>query len=75
MNTARTWAHSITGLHPFQTAPGEYDSAGLKALDYVLDSASRHNIYLILSFVDNWKYYNGVDQVRPLCLQVHHLLG
>jgi mannan endo-1,4-beta-mannosidase len=34
----------------------------LQALDYVIDSASRHGIRLILSFIDNWKYYNGVDQ-------------
>jgi mannan endo-1,4-beta-mannosidase len=34
----------------------------LQALDYVVDSASRHGIRLILSFIDNWKYYNGVDQ-------------
>jgi hypothetical protein len=46
-----------------QTAAGTYDESGLEALDYVLDSAARHNISLILSFIDNWKYYNGVDQV------------
>jgi hypothetical protein len=40
-----------------------YDPTGLKGLDYVLDSAARHNITLILSFIDNWKYYNGVGQV------------
>lgn len=47
-----------------QTAPGKYDEKGLEALDYVLDSANRHGIQLILSFIDNWKYYNGVAQVR-----------
>jgi mannan endo-1,4-beta-mannosidase len=62
LNTARTWAHSYTPQLPFQTAPGKYDPKGVEALDYVLDSAARHGIQLILSFVDNWKYYNGVDQ-------------
>jgi mannan endo-1,4-beta-mannosidase len=62
INTARTWAHSYTPQLPFQTAPGKYDPRGVEALDYVLDSASRHGIQLILSFADNWKYYNGVDQ-------------
>jgi hypothetical protein len=42
---------------------GMYDEDGLKALDYVIHSASKHGIKLILSFIDNWKYYNGVDQV------------
>ena len=62
MTVARTWANSINPKYPFQTAPGEYDAAGLEALDYVLDAAGRHGLHLILSFVDNWKYYNGVDQ-------------
>lgn len=63
MTAARTWAHSINQMLPFQTGPGAYDPQGLAALDYVLDSASRHGIQLILSFIDNWKYYNGVAQV------------
>ena len=52
---------------PAQTAPGKYDEGGLEALDYVLDSARRHGIQLILSFVDNWKYYNGVAQFVDWC--------
>ena len=60
--------HTDTHTHPpcpsrAQTGPGQYDPKGLAALDYVLDSASRHGIQLILSFIDNWKYYNGVAQV------------
>jgi hypothetical protein len=39
-----------------------YDKRGLEALDYVLDSASRHGVALILSFIDQWKYANGVAQ-------------
>uniref|UniRef100_A0A383VL97 mannan endo-1,4-beta-mannosidase n=1 Tax=Tetradesmus obliquus TaxID=3088 RepID=A0A383VL97_TETOB len=67
MTSARTWAHSISEQFPFQTAPGKYDEQGLQALDYVIDSASRHGIRLILSFIDNWKYYNGVDQYVDWC--------
>jgi len=62
LNTARTWAHSISPQLPFQVSAGKYDAEGAEALDYVLDSAARHGIVLILSFADNWKYYNGVDQ-------------
>lgn len=67
MTSARTWAHSIFPQYPFQTAPGQYDENGLKALDYVIDSARRHGIKLVLSFIDNWKYYNGVDQYVDWC--------
>lgn len=67
MTSARTWAHSIFEQFPFQTAPGQYDENGVKALDYVIDSARRHGIKLVLSFIDNWKYYNGVDQYVDWC--------
>jgi len=44
-------------------APGEYDEEGLKALDFLLSEASKYGIRVILSFVDNWKYPGGVDQM------------
>lgn len=47
---------------------GKYDEGGLEALDYVIASASKHGIKLILSFIDNWKYYNGVDQFVDWCI-------
>ncbi|GBF87864.1 mannan endo-1,4-beta-mannosidase [Raphidocelis subcapitata] len=62
INTIRMWAHTTTSLYPFQTAPGVYDERGLKALDYVLETARKYGLQVILSLVDNWKYYNGVDQ-------------
>ncbi len=34
------------------------------ALDEVLAAARRSGLRVILSLIDNWKYYNGVDQVR-----------
>lgn len=62
INTIRMWAHTTTSLYPFQTAPGVYDERGLKALDYVLETARKYGLQVILSLIDNWKYYNGVDQ-------------
>jgi mannan endo-1,4-beta-mannosidase len=56
------WAHTTTSLYPFQTAPGVYDERGLKALDFVLETARKYGLQVILSLIDNWKYYNGVDQ-------------
>jgi hypothetical protein len=43
-------------------SPGKYDERGLKALDFVLDSAAKHGMGVILAFIDNWSAYNGVDQ-------------
>lgn len=62
LSVVRTWAHTTTSRYPFQVAPGVYDEKGLRALDRVVEEARRHGLQLILSFVDNWKYYNGVDQ-------------
>jgi mannan endo-1,4-beta-mannosidase len=45
-----------------QVAPGRYDERGLKSLDFVLETARKYGLQVILSFIDNWKYYNGVDQ-------------
>eukprot|EP00803_Ostreobium_quekettii_P003958 evm.model.scf_299.3 EVM.evm.TU.scf_299.3 scf_299:18512-30111(+) len=62
LNVVRTWAHTNDKQFPFQEKPGKYNKNGLKALDYIIDQARRHGIYVILSMIDNWKYYNGVDQ-------------
>eukprot|EP00210_Caulerpa_lentillifera_P007506 g7172.t1 len=62
LNVIRTWAHTNDPASPFQTRPGNYDTQTLASLDYILDEARRYGIRVILSFVDNWKYYNGVDQ-------------
>jgi mannan endo-1,4-beta-mannosidase len=45
-----------------QIAPGKYDERGLKSLDFVLETARKYGLQVVLSFIDNWKYYNGVDQ-------------
>eukprot|EP00879_Flechtneria_rotunda_P001870 GHRR01002041.1.p1 GENE.GHRR01002041.1~~GHRR01002041.1.p1 ORF type:complete len:609 (+),score=135.21 GHRR01002041.1:246-2072(+) len=62
INTVRMWGHTTTSLYPFQIAPGRYDERGLKSLDFVLETARKYGLQVIVSFVDNWKYYNGVDQ-------------
>ena len=65
------WAHTTSDVFPFQTAPGVYDERGLKALDFVLETARKYGLQVILSFIDNWKYYNGVDQVGTgFCFQL-----
>lgn len=45
-----------------QISPGKYDERGLKSLDFVLETARKYGLQVVLSFIDNWKYYNGVDQ-------------
>ncbi|KXZ49878.1 hypothetical protein GPECTOR_19g329 [Gonium pectorale] len=61
-NVARVWAHSSDPKFPFQVAPGVYLEAALAGLDWVVADAAAAGLQLVLSFVDNWKYYNGMDQ-------------
>jgi mannan endo-1,4-beta-mannosidase len=46
-----------------QTKPGEYDEEVFRGLDVVIAEAQRAGLRVIFSFVDNWKYYGGVDEV------------
>eukprot|EP01025_Chloroclados_australasicus_P031892 TRINITY_DN322_c0_g1_i2.p2 TRINITY_DN322_c0_g1~~TRINITY_DN322_c0_g1_i2.p2 ORF type:complete len:584 (+),score=68.95 TRINITY_DN322_c0_g1_i2:113-1753(+) len=62
LNSIRTWAHTSDPHFAFQTAPGVYNERAFMALDFVLETARRNGMKVILSFIDNWKYYNGVDQ-------------
>ncbi|KAG1660683.1 hypothetical protein FOA52_015894 [Chlamydomonas sp. UWO 241] len=62
LNTVRVWAHTSNPQMPFQVLPGLYDESGLAALDFVVATASKLGLRVILSLTDNWKYYNGVDQ-------------
>lgn len=57
---ARVWSAGCQGT-PLSIEPelGKFNERALQQLDYVLDSASRHNIRLILPFCDNWDYYVG----------------
>lgn len=41
---------------------GSYVESTFQGLDFILDQARLHGMKVILSFVDNWKYHNGVDQ-------------
>jgi mannan endo-1,4-beta-mannosidase len=45
---------------------------GLPRLDYVLDSAARHNIKLILVMVNNWHHFGGMDQYVVWHQRQHH---
>jgi endo-1,4-beta-mannosidase len=44
----------------FRIGPDYFNEAAYKEFDYVLDSAARHGIRVIIHFTDNWEYYGGV---------------
>lgn len=44
----------------FRIGPDYFNEDAYREFDYVLDSAARHNIRVIIHFTDNWEYYGGV---------------
>eukprot|EP01023_Acetabularia_acetabulum_P007574 TRINITY_DN1330_c0_g1_i1.p1 TRINITY_DN1330_c0_g1~~TRINITY_DN1330_c0_g1_i1.p1 ORF type:complete len:258 (-),score=30.00 TRINITY_DN1330_c0_g1_i1:984-1757(-) len=62
LNVIRTWAHTNDPKFKFQEKPGKYQERTFQALDWIIEDARRHDMKVILSFIDNWKYYNGIDQ-------------
>ncbi|QDZ21967.1 glycoside hydrolase [Chloropicon primus] len=63
LNVVRAWAHTVDPAYRVMVSPGLYDEAGLEAIDYVLHQARESGVRVILSFVDNWKYHGGVDEM------------
>lgn len=65
LNVVRTWAHTAdsSGEFSLQLSPGGiYDESVFRGLDYVIATASKLGIRVILSLADNWHYYGGIDQ-------------
>lgn len=46
---------------------------GLQRLDAVVKSAEKHNIKLIIPFVNNWKDYGGISAYFSACGVINHL--
>ncbi len=63
LTVVRTWAHTTNPDFPLQETPGVYNEKAFFALDVVIDEARRAGLRVIPTFVDNWKYYGGVDEV------------
>jgi hypothetical protein len=67
LTTVRTWAHTQASTAPFQLAPGQYSEKGLKALDFVLDSARRAGLQVRGGRRGGWRVAGGARLVSRLC--------
>jgi mannan endo-1,4-beta-mannosidase len=45
-----------------QFAPGRYNERALRSLDFVVAKAREFSLRLIITLVDNWDYYGGMNQ-------------
>lgn len=46
----------------FQTGPGDIQQEPLEALDFVMETARKHGLKVMLSFADNWKFLGARRQ-------------
>ena len=58
----RTWGFSNESWHGFETAPGEYVEPQFMLFDYIMDSARRHGIKVIITLENYWEAYGGIDK-------------
>jgi hypothetical protein len=64
LRVLRTWAFdNSSDPYAFQTAPGVYNEAAFQKLDYIVASAARHHMRVILTMENNWGDYGGIVQV------------
>lgn len=59
--------------HPPQLSPGVYDEDTLVAgcIDWVLHRAEVHGMRVLVSMIENWRYFNSIDQVGVVCTHRH----
>jgi len=57
---ARVWSVGCQGT-PLSIEPelGKFNEEALQQVDYILDSAKRHGIRLVMTLCDNWDFYTG----------------
>ncbi|MBI1806915.1 MAG: T9SS type A sorting domain-containing protein [Ignavibacteria bacterium] len=66
LTTIRTWGFfdspNTTNPAVIQLSPGVFQQSGLLALDLVVERARAYGIRLIISLVNNWEDYGGMNQ-------------
>lgn len=63
LTVLRTWAFDDNDEDiAFQRKLGEYNEATFRKLDYIMDSARRHRIRVILTFTNYWGDYGGIGR-------------
>ena len=66
MNIVRTWAfcdgEDPNNIYILQSAPYTWNEKSFQKLDYVICTAKKYNIKVILTFVNNWNDLGGMNQ-------------
>ena len=54
LNTMRTWVHPVNPQYALQTAPGQYNEAVFRGLDYVLAEAQKRGLKVCCRLGSGW---------------------
>jgi hypothetical protein len=61
VKVVRTWGFSHETWHGFEQQKGVYNEAQFMLFDYILESAKKHNIKVIIVLENYWEAYGGID--------------
>lgn len=61
VKVVRTWAFSHETWHGFETAKGQYNEAEFMEFDYILESAKKNGLKVIVTLENFWEAYGGID--------------
>lgn len=61
VKVVRTWGFSTESWHGFEKAPGKYEEAQFMLFDYIMASAAKHDIKVIITLENYWEAYGGID--------------
>ncbi|MEM5948124.1 cellulase family glycosylhydrolase [Spirochaetia bacterium 38H-sp] len=62
VNVLRIWGFSHEVWHGFEPEKGVYSEPQFMLFDYILDSARRHGVRIIITLENYWEAYGGIDQ-------------
>jgi mannan endo-1,4-beta-mannosidase len=61
IKVVRTWGFSYETWHGFEPKEGVYNKAQFMLFDYILESAKKNNIKVIIVLENYWESYGGID--------------
>lgn len=61
VQVVRTWGFSHETWHGFEPAKGKYNEAQFMLFDYILESARKNGIKVLIVLENYWEAYGGID--------------
>lgn len=62
VQVVRTWGFSHETWHGFEPAKGKYNEAQFMLFDYIMESAKKNGIKVIIVLENYWEAYGGIDK-------------